>query len=231
MHMDRYIVCAYSVRFDLKSSVMLVRFSTNLFALFLIIDSFDLRIDNTDISHFLINVRNNIFDRYAMSSNKNYTLQKEIIKPTVDERDYKLITLSNNKLDILLISDPSSDKASAAMDVHVGHLNDPTEFPGLAHFCEHLLFMGTQKYPLENEYSAHLTSHGGHSNAYTGVQNTNYYFEVHADHLRNTLDRFAQFFIHPLFNESGTERELLAVDSEYFPIYPSFDHLTCFHFK
>ena len=36
-----------------------------------------------------------------------------------------------------------------------------------------------------------------------------------SDHLEGALDRFAQFFIAPLFNESGTERELLAVDSEH----------------
>lgn len=48
-------------------------------------------------------------------------------------------------MEALLISDPSTDKASAAMDVKVGHLSDPEDLQGLAHFCEHLMFMGTEK--------------------------------------------------------------------------------------
>lgn len=48
-------------------------------------------------------------------------------------------------MEVLLISDPKADKASAAMDVKVGHLSDPEDLQGLAHFCEHLMFMGTEK--------------------------------------------------------------------------------------
>lgn len=50
-----------------------------------------------------------------------------------------------NGLEALVISDPKADKASAAMDVKVGHLSDPEDLQGLAHFCEHLMFMGTDK--------------------------------------------------------------------------------------
>ena len=57
---------------------------------------------------------------------------------------------------VLLISDSETDKSSAALDVHVGHLADPWELPGLAHFCEHMLFLGTTKYPEENEYNKFL---------------------------------------------------------------------------
>lgn len=48
-------------------------------------------------------------------------------------------------MEVLLISDPTTDKASASMDVRVGHLSDPEDLQGLAHFCEHLMFMGTEK--------------------------------------------------------------------------------------
>ncbi|KAJ3032634.1 hypothetical protein HDV00_007305 [Rhizophlyctis rosea] len=60
-----------------------------------------------------------------------------------------------------------------------------------------------------------LQQHGGYSNAWTGGENTNFHFEVAADNLEGALDRFAQFFIAPLFDESTTERELNAVDSEH----------------
>lgn len=97
----------------------------------------------------------------------------------------------------------------------MGSLFDPKEIPGIAHFCEHMLFLGTEKYPIENAYSQYLSEHGGHSNAYTGSENTNYFFEVSPDALEGALDRFAQFFISPLFSPDCTERELKAVDSEH----------------
>ena len=131
-----------------------------------------------------------------------------------DDRKYKLIQLPNN-LTCLLISDPTTDKSAAAMDVRVGHLSDPSNAPGLAHFLEHMLFMGTTKYPDENDYNVYLSSHGGSSNAFTDMESTNYYFDVSADHFEGALDRFAQFFIAPLFSKDSTDRELQAVDSEH----------------
>jgi insulysin len=82
--------------------------------------------------------------------------------------------------------------------------------------------MGTKKYPIENAYSQYLSAHSGSSNAYTGATSTNYYFEVAAkaaedaesSPLYGALDRFAQFFIDPLFLDSTLDRELRAVDSE-----------------
>ncbi|KAK9470594.1 Metalloenzyme, LuxS/M16 peptidase-like protein [Dipodascopsis tothii] len=136
-----------------------------------------------------------------------------IEKPELDDREYRVIELGN-KLEALLIHDPTTDKASAALDVNVGSFADPDELAGLAHFCEHLLFMGTRKYPRENEYSVYLAEHSGYSNAYTSGEHTNYYFEVGQEHLAGALDRFAQFFIAPLFLEECKDRELRAVDSE-----------------
>ncbi|KAK4053747.1 metalloprotease [Microbotryomycetes sp. JL201] len=133
-----------------------------------------------------------------------------------DDRQYRLIMLENG-MEALLISDPKADKASAAMDVKVGHLSDPEDLQGLAHFCEHLMFMGTEKagrYPRENDYTEYLTQHSGMSNAFTGMDQTCYYFDCDPSALDGALDRFAQFFISPLFDASCTEREANAVDSE-----------------
>ncbi|ANB12559.1 Ste23p [Sugiyamaella lignohabitans] len=134
-------------------------------------------------------------------------------KPLLDERQYRVITLPN-KLEALLINDVDTDKASAALDVNVGSYSDPNDLYGLAHFCEHLLFMGTEKYPSENEYSQYLSEHSGSSNAYTSSEETNYFFEVAHDYLEGALDRFAQFFICPLFSPDCKDREIRAVDSE-----------------
>ncbi|KAF1319109.1 Insulin-degrading enzyme, partial [Globisporangium splendens] len=131
----------------------------------------------------------------------------------LDERQYRHLVLCNG-LQALVVSDPATESASAALDVLVGFHSDPDALPGLAHFCEHMLFLGTAKYPDENSYSAFLNAHGGSSNAYTSARDTNFYFDVSAPHLHEALDRFAQFFVAPLFTASATDREMNAVDSE-----------------
>jgi insulysin len=85
------------------------------------------------------------------------------VSSALDTRDYRAITLAN-KLKVLLISDPDSEKAAAAMDVGVGHYSDPDSLPGLAHFCEHMLFLGTRDYPDEESYNKFLAEKGGYSN-------------------------------------------------------------------
>lgn len=135
------------------------------------------------------------------------------VKSLGDERDYRVVQLENG-LQCLLVSDKDTDKSGAAMDVAVGNFCDPDQVAGLAHFLEHMLFLGTEKYPDENAYSAFLASYGGKSNAFTSTENTNYYFDVAHEHLEKVLDLFAQFFIGPLFTPSATEREMNAVNNE-----------------
>ncbi|KAJ2692765.1 metalloprotease, partial [Coemansia spiralis] len=138
----------------------------------------------------------------------------DLNKSPSDERDYRFIRLPNG-LVAMVVHDSDESKACASISVNIGSLADPPELQGLAHFCEHLLFMGTTKYPKENEYSEYLSAHGGYSNAYTDLENTCYYFEVTYDALEGALDRFSQFFIDPLFTDDCTEREVRAVDSEH----------------
>ncbi|XP_049850059.1 insulin-degrading enzyme-like [Schistocerca gregaria] len=141
-------------------------------------------------------------------------MYQRIITPQQDARLYKYLVLPSG-LRVLLISDPEADKAAAAMDVRVGSYNDPPGVMGLAHFCEHMLFLGTEKYPDESEYGTYLSSHGGQHNAFTLPESTNYFFDVAWDALDGALDRFAQFFIAPKFTESGTQREVEAIESEH----------------
>ena len=121
----------------------------------------------------------------------------------------------SNQLRCLLIQDDEADKSCAALDVHVGASLDPKPLYGTAHFLEHMLFMGTEKYPSENEYAEFITNNGGYNNAFTSLTDTNYHFEVSNEAFGEALDRFAQFFLCPLLGDSQTEREMNAVDSEY----------------
>lgn len=131
-----------------------------------------------------------------------------------DDREYRIIRMRNG-LHAMLIHDPNVDKAAASLAVTVGHLSDPDDMPGLAHFCEHLLFMGTEQFPRENEYGEYISAHGGHTNAYTSSSDTNYFFNVGSDALSGALARFSGFFHSPLLDASCTTRELSAVDSEH----------------
>ncbi|XP_073221910.1 insulin-degrading enzyme-like 1, peroxisomal isoform X3 [Cicer arietinum] len=137
----------------------------------------------------------------------------EIVKARTDKRNYKRILLRNS-LQVLLISDPDTDKCAASMNVDVGYFSDPAGLEGLAHFLEHMLFYASEKYPVEDSYSKYITEHGGSTNAFTSSENTNYFFDVNADGFEEALDRFAQFFTKPLMSADATMREIKAVDSE-----------------
>lgn len=137
----------------------------------------------------------------------------EVVKPRSDLRDYRVLKLPNG-LEVLLASDPAADMSAAAVTIRAGTFQDTEDRPGLAHFHEHMLFLGTEKYPEEDEYSKYLNEHAGDSNAFTMNEYTTYYFKVASPYLHGALDRFAQFFVAPKFDESCVEREMNAVDSE-----------------
>ena len=139
------------------------------------------------------------------------------VAPTVSPNDpwqYRYLTLSNG-ITALLVSAPGSPKGAAAMNVNVGSGENPPGRGGLAHFLEHMLFLGTDKYPDAGAYGRYISEHGGSQNAYTNFEHTNYFFDIEAQHLPGALDRFAQFFIAPRFDAEYVDREKNAVEAEY----------------
>ena len=102
-----------------------------------------------------------------------------------------------------------------SLSVGVGSLHEPKEYSGLAHFLEHMLFLGSEKYKEPSEYNKYLALNGGYSNAYTSEMETNYYLEVNHRGLDGALDRLSQFFSSPLMSEELTGKELNAVHSEH----------------
>ena len=147
-------------------------------------------------------------------STEDKSIIKSIEKSKSDKFDC-LIKILPNGIKALLVSDPDTDKSSASLAVNIGSLTDNPDELGLAHFCEHLLFMGTEKYPSENDYQDYLSKNGGNSNAFTSLDKTVYYFNVDNDAFESALDRFAQFFIASKFSEGSVEREINAINSEF----------------
>lgn len=137
-----------------------------------------------------------------------------ILSPTLSERKVMKLKLANG-LEAFLISDPKTDKSGAVLSVQVGSFEDSDLYPGLAHFNEHMLFLGTKKYPEESAYDRFISEHGGSLNAYTANSYTSYLFSINNPDFAPALDRFSSFFKEPLFNPSGVARELQAIDQEY----------------
>ncbi len=151
--------------------------------------------------------------RAALASDK-VTASTHVIASDDDHRAFRYLELPNH-LRVLLISAPGTDKAAAALDVNVGSREDPAQRQGLAHFLEHMLFLGTDKYPNADAYQDFIAAHGGNHNAFTAFEHTNYFFDIDSAYLEPALDRFSRFFVAPLFSADYVEREKHAVDAEY----------------
>ena len=120
--------------------------------------------------------------------------QTEIVKSSKDNRQYQSIILAN-QLEVMLVSDPSIEKSAAALSVAVGSFQEPKSFGGLAHYLEHMLFLGTKTYPTVGEYSEFISRNGGSQNAYTELDHTNYMVAVNNDAYEEALNRFSGFFL------------------------------------
>lgn len=152
-------------------------------------------------------------------SAKGYEVVEDLAKlpllnPSLSERKVAKLKL-DNKLEVYIISDPGADQSAASVCVAAGSWSDPKEYPGMAHFCEHMLFMGTATYPKEFEYMQFISDNGGNVNASTWPDRTIYMFSINNDGFEGALDRFSHFFIDPLFSTSCINRELHAVDQEH----------------
>ena len=106
-------------------------------------------------------------------------------------------------------------KAAFALAVGVGYLSDPPELQGCAHYVEHMLFMGTKKFPKENGWSTFLSRHGGVDNGETFAESTVFYFDLVPEQLQAGLERFGSFFSSPLFKWGSSAREARQIDSEF----------------
>jgi len=135
-------------------------------------------------------------------------------KPKGDRRSYHYATLPNG-LSVLNIQDPEATQVAFSVAVDAGSLDNPKSLPGLAHFCEHMLFLGTEKFPEASGFDDFIASAGGYNNAFTADEHTVYFTEVAAHAADEGLARFGDFFRAPLFNEKFVDKEVNAIDSEH----------------
>jgi nardilysin len=98
-------------------------------------------------------------------------------------------------------------------------MNDPVDRPGLAHFLEHMIFMGSSKYPKEDAFEEHINSNNGESNACTELEATLYHFEIDLAELKKALSMMAWLLTKPVLNKEAMDREIKAVNSEFSDCY------------
>lgn len=112
-----------------------------------------------------------------------------------DSNQYRYITLSN-ELRVLLIHSDTAQQSAAALAVNVGHFDDPNDRQGLAHYLEHMLFLGTEKYPKVGEFQSYISQHGGTNNAWTGTEHTCFFFNIAPNAFESALIDLANSLPH-----------------------------------
>lgn len=110
---------------------------------------------------------------------------------------------------------PEGAQAAVFVRVHAGAHDAPAAYPGLAHFLEHLLFLGSRRYPVEQSLMPFVQACGGQLNASTRERHTDYFFQVPADRLEEGLLRLLDMLAQPLLDPVAQRRERDVLHAEY----------------
>jgi coenzyme PQQ biosynthesis probable peptidase PqqF len=120
-----------------------------------------------------------------------------------------------NGLRVRLLPLPASAQSAALIRVHAGSHDAPTDFPGLAHFLEHLLFLGSRDYPASESLMPFVQGCGGQLNASTRERHTDFFFQLPAGHLKGALLRLLDMLTHPLLDPDAQLREREVLNAEF----------------
>ena len=112
---------------------------------------------------------------------------RDILKPKIDDRQYLGVILKN-KLNVVLISDPTTTSSSASLGLNIGYYSDPIELQGLHNYLSRMLFCGCDKYP-DEKFNRFLKDHCGYLNTICLANNTAYSFQIDSNYLEDALDR------------------------------------------
>ncbi len=106
-------------------------------------------------------------------------------------------------------------QAAALVRVHAGSHDAPESYPGLAHFLEHLLFLGSRDYGAAQSLMPFVQGCGGQLNASTRERHTDFFFQLPASKLEAALRRLLDMLAHPLLDPSAQLREREVLHAEY----------------
>ncbi|MCQ4295213.1 pyrroloquinoline quinone biosynthesis protein PqqF [Pseudomonas stutzeri] len=120
-----------------------------------------------------------------------------------------------NGLRLGFIQLPVGSRAAALVRVHAGAHDTPAEYPGLAHFLEHLLFLGSQAYAANESLMPFVQGRAGQLNASTRERHTDFFFQVSTDAFDEALKRLLDMLARPLLDEAAQLREREVLQAEF----------------
>ena len=127
----------------------------------------------------------------------------------------------DNGLNVVTVEFDSPDLAAFYIVVRVGSRNEVEKgVTGFAHFFEHMMFRGTEKYS-KDEYSAVLKSTGAAANANTSLDRTVYHMTGNANKLETMFELESDRFMNLKYSEHDFKTEAGAVKGEYTKNYAS----------
>ena len=130
--------------------------------------------------------------------------------PALNHPHTQRLTLENG-LTLSVRHEPRLKRCAAVLRVTAGSHDVPGAWPGLAHFLEHLLFLGTERFPAADNLMAWVQRHGGLVNARTCERHTDFFFELPLSAVEGGLERLCDMLGHLRMNmdEQLREREVL----------------------
>ena len=127
------------------------------------------------------------------------------------EMKYNTYTLDNGLRIIHLPSD--SKVVYCGYQINAGTRNEEPGEEGLAHFCEHVTFKGTERRKAWHILNS-LESVGGDLNAYTNKEGTVYYSAILKEHIARAVDLLSDIVFHSVYPQAEIDKEVEVICDE-----------------
>ena len=124
---------------------------------------------------------------------------------------YNTYTLDNGLRIIHLPSD--SQVVYCGYQINAGTRNEKPGEEGLAHFCEHVTFKGTERRKAWHILNC-LESVGGDLNAYTNTEGTVYYSAILKEHIARAVDLLSDIVFHSVYPQAEIDKEVEVICDE-----------------
>ncbi|MFI8746943.1 pyrroloquinoline quinone biosynthesis protein PqqF [Pseudomonas sp. NPDC077186] len=135
------------------------------------------------------------------------------VSPSFSAGRHRLRLSNGATLDVA--QQPWAERVGICLRVAAGSHDEPAAYPGLAHFLEHLLFLGSRDYGVEQGLMAYVQGCGGQINASTQARHTDFVCELPAERLRPALARLFDMLCRPLLDSAAQLREREVLQAEY----------------
>lgn len=128
--------------------------------------------------------------------------------------DVQSLTLANG-LRVNILHDPQASRAAALIHLNAGSHHEPTEFPGLAHLFEHVVFAGSREFQGDERLMTWAQAEGAKLNATTHANATAWFFDMTPAKFEAGLARLVDMLAQPLLTEDAVRQEVSVIDAEY----------------